>query len=301
MDHDLIVVGGSYAGLSAATYVARARRSVAVIDTGRPRNRFAGHSHGFFAQDGAEPGAILDTARAQAGAYPTVSFVSGEAVEARRVDGGFAVTLADGATLTGSRLVLAFGITDDLPAIPGLAERWGASVLHCPYCHGFEVAGRKLGVLATMPMSSHQAMLIPEWGRTTFFLNGQPLPDTATLAELERRGVTIETTPVVELAGPGRDLCEVRLADGRKAGIDALFLGPRSRMNSPIADQLGCAFDEVPFGRIVKVDAMKETSVPNVFAAGDITRGAHSIAFAVADGVMAGVSAHRSLVFPAAA
>jgi len=129
MDHDLIVVGGSYAGLSAATYVARARRSVAVIDTGRPRNRFAGHSHGFFAQDGAEPGAILDTARAQAGAYPTVSFVSGEAVEARRVDGGFAVTLADGATLTGSRLVLAFGITDDLPAIP--AWRSGGGLRCC--------------------------------------------------------------------------------------------------------------------------------------------------------------------------
>lgn len=301
MKHDAIIVGGSFAGLAAATYLARGRRDVAVIDAGAPRNRFAPHSHGFLGSDGVPPGDILARAREQLAAYPTTTFARGEAASVERGSDGFAVTLGSGEVMTGGKLILAFGINDVLPEIPGLAERWGQSVIHCPYCHGYEFAGQRLGVLGMSANSLHQAMLIPEWGPTTFFLNGQPEPDAATLAGLEARGVQIERAGVVALRGEGTALSTVQLADGRQARIDALYIGAPTRLNSPLAGQLGCAIDDGPLGQIVRTDAMKLTTVPDVWAVGDITRGFHNVTFAVADGVMAGTAAHRSLVFPQAA
>ncbi|MBY4897852.1 NAD(P)/FAD-dependent oxidoreductase [Cupriavidus sp. AU9028] len=297
MRHDAIVIGGSFAGLSAATYIARATRSVAVIDAGAPRNRFAEASHGFLAQDGNRPAAILDAARAQVAAYPKVTIVAGRAIQAARAGSGFSVTLQGGEVLESERLVLAYGVSDDLPAIPGIAERWGKSVLHCPYCHGFEFAGQRLAVLATMPMSAHHAMLIAQWGPTTLLLNEAVTPEQHELEELERRGVAVETARVEALEGEGTTLRGIRLVDGRTVAADAMFLGPRVRMNSDIAQQLGCAMEEGPGGPIVRTDELKMTSVQGVFAAGDIARGMHSVTFACADGVMAGVALHRSLVF----
>lgn len=299
MHHDAIIIGGSFAGLAAATYIARGRRSVCIVDTGSPRNRFAEHSHGFLGQDGSEPGRILATARAQVAAYPTATFLEGEAVSASMEPEGFAVRLATGEVLAGTKLVLAFGISDELPAIPGLAERWGKSVLHCPYCHGYEVSGQRLGVLHVSPKSVHQALLISEWGPTTFYLDGAPAPDDASLAELERRGVAIEPAPVRALHGAGGQLSAVELADGRMSDLDALYLGPRTRLNSGIAQQLGCELEEGPFGPFLRTDGDKRTTVPGVYAAGDITRAAHNVTWAAADGVTAGVALHRSLVFPA--
>lgn len=298
MKHDAIVVGGSFAGLAAATYLARGRRDVAVVDAGAPRNRFAAHSHGFLGSDGVPPGDILATARQQLGAYPTASFVQGEVASAQRQGDGFAVTLNSGEVIEGGKLILAFGISDILPEVPGLAERWGQSVIHCPYCHGYEFSGQRLGVLGMSPNSLHQAMLIPEWGPTTFFLNGQPEPDAATLAGLAARGVQIERAPVVALHGAGTDLSTVELADGRQAPIDALYIGAPTRLNSPMAEQLGCALEDGPLGKVVRTDAMKLTTVADVWAVGDITRSFHNVSFAVADGVMAGTAAHRSLAFP---
>jgi len=301
MKHDAIVIGGSFAGLAAATYLARGRRDVAVIDAGAPRNRFAAHSHGFLGFDGVPPGDIVAQAKTQLAAYPTISQLSGAVASAERRNEGFAVTLGSGEVLTGDKLILAFGISDVLPEIPGLAERWGASVIHCPYCHGYEFAGQRLGVLGMSPNSIHQAMLIPEWGPTTFFLNGQPEPDATALGELAKRNVHIERSPVTELRGEGTALSVVQMADGRLSRIDALYIGAPTRLNSAVAEQLGCALDDGPLGKIVRTDAMKLTTVPDVWAVGDITRGFHNVTFAVADGVMAGTAAHRALVFPAAA
>lgn len=298
MHHDAIIIGGGFAGLSAATYVARARRSVRVVDAGRPRNRFAARSHGFLGHDGAPPASILSAARAQLAAYPSASIIEGEAITAERTNRGFAVGLAGGEVLEATAVVLAFGLRDELPDVPGLAERWGRSVLHCPYCHGHEFAGRRLGVLATSPMSAHQAMLIPEWGPTTLFLNGALEPDADTLAELGRRGVAIEDTRVAAVHGEGDTLSAVELADGRRVAIDALYTAPRTHFNSPVAEQLGCATEDTPVGRVIRTDGFKTTSVPSVFAAGDIARPMHSVALACADGVIAGVALHRSLVFP---
>ncbi|POM16251.1 NAD(P)/FAD-dependent oxidoreductase [Burkholderia cepacia] len=295
--HEVIVIGGSFAGLSAAMQLARARRRVLVIDAGRPRNRFAAHAHGFFGQDGKPPAQIVEEAAAQLAAYTTVRRIAGDARTADRdADGRFHVTLADGSRASADRLILATGIRDELPGLPGLAERWGVSVLHCPYCHGYEVSGRRLGVLATHPLSVHQAILIPDWGPTTWFTQGVVEANHEEAALLDARGVRIERSPVVEILGDAPRIEALRLADGQVVPVDALFVGARTAMASDLAQQLGCAFDDGPLGPVVRVDAGKETSVAGVFAAGDASTPMSNATFASASGVMAGVAAHRSLI-----
>ena len=294
--HDVIVVGGSFAGLSAAMQLARARRRVLVVDAGRPRNRFAHASHGFFGQDGRAPADILETARAQVLAYPTAELRADEAVRAERRDDGFAIELASGAELRARRLVLASGVVDELPDVPGLGERWGVSVLHCPYCHGYEEADGRLGVLAVGEANIHQALLLPDWsGEVTLFTGGHFEPTAEQRDALERRGVRVEPRRVVELLGESPALRAVRLDDGEVVPLDALFTAPRVRQASPLAEQLGCAFEDGPFGPYLRTDERKATGVPGVFAAGDAARLQHNATFASADGVMAGVAAHQSL------
>jgi len=296
MQHDAIVIGGSYAGLSAAMQIARARRSVCVVDAGRPRNRFAAHSHGFFGQDGATPFDMIAQARAKLAAYSTVTFVDDEVVAARRDDDGlFSVDLATREKRRATKLVLATGGEDVLPDVLGLAERWGASVLHCPYCHGYEFGGRPLGVLNVAPLSIHQALMIPDWGPTTFFLNGGDPPDAEGLRKLAQRGVIVEPATVVAVEGSGPTMAGLRMADGRLVEIDALFLGTQLRI-TPLAAQLGCEFEDGPFGPFIRVDAAKMTTVLGVYAAGDNARAMHNATFASADGVLAGASLHQALM-----
>ncbi len=295
MRYDTIIVGGSFAGLSAALYLGRARRSVCVLDTRTPRNRYAGASHGLFGQDGKDPMEMLATMRAQVAAYPTVQFIDAAALEAVRDGEAFTVTLANGETIIASTLLLGFGISDILPDLPGLAGRWGKSVIHCPYCHGYEFSGKRLGVLHLSPMSVHQALLVPEWGPTTYFLNGGQIEPEAA-ADLTRRGVAIEAAPVEGLVGEGTALSALRLGDGREYPLDALYIGPPNRFNSDLAERLGCGIEAGPLGPVVTVDEMKATSVAGVYAAGDITRMAHTVTFACADGVMAALAIHRSLI-----
>lgn len=316
-DHDAIIIGGSYAGLSAALQLARARRRVLVIDAGERRNRAASSSHGFLTRDGTDPAEIAALGRTQLLAYPTVTWLDGRASEARKAAGdGFTVAVAVAAavsaaagvgvgagatatsgpaTYTARRLVLALGVADELPAIPGVAERWGRSIFACPYCHGYELDRGPIAVLATHPMSHHSAMMLPDWGPTTFFTQGHALePDV--LAGLERRGVAIEPTEVVAVAGEGNRI-ELRLADGRAAAFAGMFLVPKTRPASPFAAQLGCHHDDGPTGPFITTDAMKETTVPGVFACGDAALPFGSVAIAVADGVRAGTAAHQSMIF----
>jgi len=294
--HDVIIVGGSFAGLSAAMQLARARRSVLLIDAGLPRNRFADASHGFLGQDGKAPAAIMREAACQVAAYPTVEIVKGEALGAEAIPGGFGVALAGGRTARSRKLVLATGVADILPDLPGLTERWGASVVHCPYCHGYEHRDRPLGVLASHPMSAHQAAMIPDWGPTTLFTQGRFEPDDEQRALLDARGVAIERSPVTALLGEAPELSAVQLADGRVVPLNALFVAPAQRMASPLAQALGCAFDDGPLGPIIRADDWKATTVPGVFAAGDAARPMQNATLASADGVLAGVGAHQSLI-----
>ncbi len=300
MNYDAIVIGGSFAGLSAAMQIARARRPVCVIDAGSPRNRFAAASHGFFGQDGARPADMIRQAREKLCAYPSVTFVAGQAAAAQMVEGVYGVHLASGERLSARKLVLAYGVSDVLPDLRGLSERWGKSVLHCPYCHGYEFAGKRLGVLNLRPGSLHQAQLIADWGPTIFFLNGHDHLDRSARDELEARGIGIEPAPVTGLLGKAPNLTGLQLADGRIVEIEALYIAPETRMNSLIADQLGCAMYDGPFGAVVQTDEWKLTTIPGVFAAGDIARAPHNATWASADGVTAGTALHRSLVFHAA-
>ena len=184
--YDAIAIG-SIAGLSAAWQLTRARQHVVVIDAGSPRNRFADEAHGFLGYDGRAPAAIMRDARCQVERYPTVETLSVEAVDATAADHGFVVTLPNGGERRGRRLILATGVSDQLPAIPGLNERWGATVLHCPYCHGYEMRDLPLGVIAAHPLSAHQAIVIPDRGPTTYLTQGQFEPDAADRAAFAAR------------------------------------------------------------------------------------------------------------------
>lgn len=294
MTHDVLILGGSYAGLSAGLQLARARRKVLVIDTGLRRNRFARTSHGFLTQDGSTPADIAAEARAQLMEYRTVEWLQAEATHAERVQDGFRVALRDGTDVTGKRLVLATGVTDVLPELEGLAERWGKSVFHCPYCHGYELDEGSIGVLATSPLSMHQALMLPDWGPTTFFLNGAFEPDRDQLLQLAGRNVSVERGLVSRLDGERAD---VVMRDGRVLPMDGLFTTTRTVVSVPFAEQLGCTFDDGPLGRYIRTDAMKATTVAGVFACGDAARSTGSVALAVGDGAMAGAATHRSLMF----
>lgn len=291
---DAIVIGGSYAGLSAALQLARARRKVAIIDAGRRRNRFASESHGFLTQDGVDPAAIAATAREQVLAYPTVTWWQGEATDASGEIDAFRVEMTSDRTLEARRIILALGVRDELPAIDGLAERWGKSVFHCPYCHGYEVDG-PIGVLAASPASIHHAQMLPDWGPTTYFLNGGPMPDEEQLADLARRGTRIEPAPIRRLVGDDSD---IELVDGRVIPVAGLFTATRTSPSSSIAEMFGCALATMPTGSYIENDAMKQTTVPGVFACGDAARPFGSVTLAVGDGAFAGASTHRSLLFP---
>src|SRR6218665_563760 len=212
MDIDALVVGGSFAGISAALQLARARRRVAVVDAGAPRNRFADASHGFFGHDGRAPLDLIAQAREQLLAYPSVRFVAAQALEAAPRGEGFALALDTGERLLGRRLLLATGVRDLLPDLPGLAARWGRSVAHCPYCHGYEFDRQPLGVLYRMPLSLHQAQLIAEWGPTTLLLDGHAISDEER-AHMAALGIAIEPGKVLALEGEGGALTGVRLAD----------------------------------------------------------------------------------------
>lgn len=293
MPFDAIIIGGSFAGLSAALYLARARRRVLVVDAGSPRNRFASASHGFFGQDGRDPLAMIAEARTQLRAYPGVVFLNAKVSAVEPHPAGFAVSW-EGGSETGTRLLLATGVVDQLPALPGLRERWGTSVLHCPYCHGFEFSDARIGVLGMGPISLHQALMLSDWGPTTLFTDGRvPLDDEAR-AKLKARAVTVVEGAVIGLEGEGPALSGVALSKGGVVPVSALFIGAPVTMAAPFAASLGCAFDDTPLGPIIRVGADKQTTVAGVYAAGDAARMPHSVAFAVADGAMAGIAMHQA-------
>lgn len=294
MQYDVIVVGGSHAGMAAALQLVRARRAVLVIDAGQRRNRFAHESHGFLGQDGAEPGEIAANARRQLERYPTLRWIDGNVLAIAGSRDDFEVTTADDNVHRSRRILLATGVADQLPEIEGLAERWGRSVFHCPYCHGYELGGGPVGVIAVGPPSVHQAELLTEWGQVTFLTNGAIELDADTRVALGTRKVTLEESRIDRIEAEA----EVILADGRQLSFAGLFTAPRTVPSSPLVEQIGCDLEETPMGVQVRTDAARQTSIPGIFACGDVARTPHSVSLAVGDGAMAGVQVHRSLIWP---
>lgn len=293
MQHDVIVIGGSYAGMAAALQLLRARRSVLVVDAGQRRNRFASHSHGFLSQDGADPAEIAATARRQLEAYKTLDWIEATAESASGAKDAFEVGIEGQGRREARRLLFATGVADTLPAIEGLSERWGRSIFHCPYCHGYELDRGRIGVIASGPMSIHQAQMIPEWGAVTFFTNGAIELDAAAREDLAARNVTIEETPIARLDGHA----DIVLEDGRSLAFAGLFTAPFATPASPVAETLGCAHMETPMGIQIRTDEGKQTTVPGAYACGDVARMPHSVSLAVADGAWAGANIHRTLIF----
>lgn len=292
--YDVIVVGGSYAGMSAALQLVRARRSVLVIDAGKRRNRAASHSHGFLSQDGADPAVIASAARAQLEAYPTLSWVDDLVVKVSGSRDAFIIEVMGGEVYGARRLLLATGVSDTLPDVEGLTERWGTSVFHCPYCHGYELDQGQIGVIAASPISIHQAQLLPEWGSVIFLTNGVLELDEPTLQDLSTRGVSVEATRIERIEGHA----DVVLTDGRRLSFAGLFTTSKNAPSTSVAEDLGCALAETPMGMQIDTNETKETSIAGIFACGDAARVPHSVALAVADGAWAGAQIHRSLVWP---
>jgi thioredoxin reductase len=295
MQYDVIIIGGSFAGLSAAMQLVRARRKVLLVDSGKPRNRFAAASHGFLGQDGRKPSDILADAVSQLRRYPTLTYLRDEVVSGEQDGGRFRVTLASGLSLSCLRLILALGVKDQLPSVAGLQERWGVSVLHCPYCHGYEINGGPIGLLASSSIAVHQGLLLPDWGPTKIFLEPGVVFSDDDRAMLLSRGASFETEQVVELLGSGQILEALRLADGRVVELAALFVQSKVQPSSALAEQLGVAMEQGPQGPHIRTEATA-TSIPGLFAAGDAASPWHNATMASAAGVSAGVAAHRSLV-----
>ena len=293
---DVIIIGGSFAGLTAAMQLGRARRKVTLLDSGLPRNRFAAHSHGVLGHDGKAPGEILAAGRAELAAYPSVRIINTKAVAAGGAIDDFSVTGDDGETLRARRLVLSYGITDQFPDLPGFAESWGKSVLHCPYCHGFEVGDQRLGLLYVAPFSLHMASLLLDWSQDlTLFADGKDIP-AEDRDRLAARGVTIIDPKVTALENAAGQLSAIAVADGRSIGLDALFAHPRNAPSANLHAQLGVEMVETPLGLATKLLERQLTSVPGIYAGGDLASGMQSVPLALSSGSMAGVAAHQSML-----
>jgi thioredoxin reductase len=293
--HDVVIIGGSFAGLAAATQLGRARRDVVVLDTGLPRNRFAPHSHGFLTRDGMPPLEMLAEARRQLEAYPAAKFRTGKAIAANQVEGGFDIELESGERLSARRLILAHGMVDDTSILPGVEACWGKTVFFCPYCHGFEVADRRLGLLLRHGDALELARFYKEWtDKFTLFTNGAQV-DALVRQTLRDMNVAIVDDTVMSLEHDEGELRAVVTAEG-SVPLDALFTHPPARFATNIGVELGCETKPGGPGEFFVTDEWQETTVKGVYAAGDIARPAPSVSYAVADGVAAGVMAHRSLL-----
>lgn len=291
--YEVIIIGGSYSGLSAAMALGRSMRRVLVIDSGAPCNRQTPHSHNFLSRDGERPDVISAIALAQLKAYESVEWESGLAVEGKKVSDGFEITLEDGRRFQSGKLILATGLHDIMPSIPGFAECWGISVIHCPYCHGYEVRHQKTGILANGEMAIHYAQLISNWTKDlTILSNGPAKLNPEEMAKLQRKNIGLIETEIEQLQHNHGHLQQVVFRDGTQLNLSAVYARPAFEQKSTIPAQLGCTLTEQG---LLQVDKFQKTSVNDVFACGDNTTLMRSVAAAVAAGNMAGAALNNEL------
>jgi thioredoxin reductase len=286
--YDVVVVGGSVAGLSAALVLGRARWRVAVVDAGHPVNETVAHAHGFLSRDGVAPSELVALGREEVAGYG-VELVDDEVVGVVRRGDLVAVLRADGPPLVARRLVLATGMRIPLPDLPGLAEIWGGDAATCPFCHGWEVRDQRLAIVSESPMAAHAAALLTQWSTDVIAF----VPPEVDLADAEALGAVVDHRRPVRLDIDGGRLRGVVLDDGTTVARDALFVGVLPEPASPLAAALGCTLDENGYP---VVDMTGETSAPGVWAVGNAATWAHQLIGAAASGSMAGIGITRSLV-----
>ena len=311
--YDVVVIGGGAAGLSGALALGRARRTVLVLDAGDPRNASAGHVHNYLSSEGVAPSALLATGRAEVAEYG-VRVVQGTVIAARRLegdragssdsgDGGrFRVELADGRSVEARRLLVATGLVDELPAVPGVAERWGRDVLHCPYCHGWEVRDQAIGILGTGPMAVHQAQLFRQLSDdVVLFLHDAPALSEEQAEELAARGVRVVEGQVAALEVEDDRLACVRLRSGEVVPRQAVVVAPRVVARAEALGALGLETAERELGghllaTFVPVDPTGATAIPGVWAAGNVADPFGQVIAAAANGLKAGAAINADLI-----
>ena len=295
--YDVVVVGGGAAGLNGALMLARSRRTSLVIDAGSPRNAPAEGVHGLLGHDGIPPSELLERGRAEAIRYGS-QLMSGEVSSARRLGEDFVLELRDGSSVKARRLLVTTGLVDELPEVPGVQERWGRDVLHCPYCHGWEARDKAIGVLASAPNSTHQALLFRQLSEdVTYFGHTMP-PDKKEAEQLEARGIQLVKGEVASLEIVHDRLSAVRLRDGRLIKRDFFVVSPRMVARVSFLAGLGLKPEEHPsgLGEYIKVDPSGLTDVPGVWAAGNVTDPAAQVGMSAAAGAWAAIRINADLV-----
>ncbi|MCU0384837.1 MAG: NAD(P)/FAD-dependent oxidoreductase [Flavihumibacter sp.] len=290
---EVVILGGSYAGISAAMALGRSLREVLVIDNGQPCNRQTPHSHNFLTRDGATPAFIASVAKEQVLEYPTVQWLDETVSKVEETAVGLLVYTSQGLQVHTKKLLLATGVKDELLPIPGFAECWGISVLHCPYCHGYEVRKEALAVLSNGEMAMEFVQLIRQWSsRIQLLTNGNPVLTLQQLAQLEKACIPVRSSPVQSILHTNGHVYQVQLEDGTLIPLKALFVRvPFSQ--SPLVQQLGLSLNEQGY---ITVNPFQQTSLAHVFAAGDCTTPMRSVSTAVAQGTMAGAAINKFLL-----
>jgi len=289
---EVIIIGGSYSGLSAAMSLGRSLRKVLIIDSGKPCNRQTPHSHNFLTQDGEAPGTIALKAKKQVLDYPTVSFHEGLVTKTNKTEPGFEILTEAGEKFTAKKLIFAAGLKDILPEIKGFAECWGVSILHCPYCHGYEARSTKTAIFANQDSGFHYAQLLSNWTKDlTLFTDGISIL-TAEQAEIvKKNGIKIIEEPVSQIEHDNGKVQHIVFKDGSKFPVETIYCRPSFIQHCPIPEELGCEMTEQG---LIKTDAFQKTTIEGVFACGDSTSG-RSVAVSVSTGSIAGVFANNEL------
>lgn len=299
--YDVVVVGGGAAGLSGALALARARRSVLVVDSGAPRNAPAGGVHNYLGREGTPPGELVAAGRAEVASYGG-EVVTGSVTVARAEGGGFRVELDDGTTVGARRLLVTTGLVDELPDVPGLAQRWGRDVLHCPYCHGWEVREQPIGVLSTGPMAAHQALLFRQWSSdVTLFLHSGPELTDEQSEQLAARDIAVVDGEVTGLQVTDDRFTGLQLAGGEVIGCRAVVVALRVAARAEVLTGLGLGttdleIDGYVFGSHVAADAKGATSIPGVWVAGNVTDPLAQVISSAAAGLNAAAAINGDLV-----
>lgn len=293
-EFDVIIIGGSYAGLSAAMALGRALRKVLVVDSGKPCNIQTPHSHNFLTQDGKTPREISSLAREQVAKYPTVTFLNDVAVNGHKTEIGFEIQSSSGDTFKSQKLILATGIADTAPNIQGFSECWGISILHCPYCHGYEVKNEKTGILANGDVAFEFSKMIYNWTKDlTLFTNGRSTMTNDQTEKLSEYNVKIVETEIERFEHNNGTIQNLMLKDNSKVAVKAIYAKIPFVQHSNIPAALGCELTEQGH---IKVDMLQKTSVPGVFACGDNASPMRSVASAVSSGSVAGAMVNKELI-----